>query len=464
MKVRGYFYVGLTTTLNIILNAATFGNYLWLEGRVRGGVFRNWARRFRNRPERFVRPRTEEEIVELVRSSDGIRLYGSGHSFNSGVVPDHVLISLDDYSGVVRKDLAQKQMTFKGGTRMRDCIKCLLEDGLAFKALPSHDAQSIGGILSTDVHGTGRDWGFVNEAVVSLKVIDGRGVVHECVPSDDLFRAVIGGVGAVGIISEVVVQAVERFNVEQKVELSNIPAVEARLVELLNANEHFSLYLFPFTDICQINTWNRTPKSKSLLGPLREFIDISIDALLAAWIGNLMAYTGTLPRLSPYTHRLKRGTDLVLESNQAYSRTIYHLHQELEFTVPFADTFEMCRRFVSLYEEMFYEGLPYALFEVRFTPANHDHTLIGAGQERQCTWIDLVLDDSHGFEKYYAAAEQLVRETNARPHLGKFAETLRKEDMSRLYGANFDRFLQLRDEHDPERKFSNDFTRRIFGD
>jgi FAD/FMN-containing dehydrogenase len=90
----------------------------------------------------------------------------------------------------------------------------LFDEGLAFRALPSHDAQSIAGILSTDVHGTGnvfgttgKEWGFVSQSVVGLKLIDGKGEVHECEPSDDLFKAAIGGVGAVGIISEVVVQA-----------------------------------------------------------------------------------------------------------------------------------------------------------------------------------------------------------------------------------------------------------------
>ena len=55
MRYRGYFYVAFATTLNIILYALTFGRYLWLEGRVRGGVFRNWCRRFRYRPKTFVR-------------------------------------------------------------------------------------------------------------------------------------------------------------------------------------------------------------------------------------------------------------------------------------------------------------------------------------------------------------------------------------------------------------------------
>jgi FAD/FMN-containing dehydrogenase len=206
MKSGGYIRVGVLTTVNVVLYTATLGRYIWLEGRVRQGTFSNWLRRFRYRPARFVRPVTEEEIAEVVRSSRQLRVFGSGHSFNDGVVSGETLVSLDRYCGVVWTDLDRKQVAFRAGTRVRDVVKELSGDGLAFQALPSHDAQSIGGILSTDVHGTGgHEWGFVSQSVVALTIVDGRGDVHRCQPADDLFKAAIGGAGAVGIISEVVV-------------------------------------------------------------------------------------------------------------------------------------------------------------------------------------------------------------------------------------------------------------------
>ena len=165
-----YLKVASATTLNIALNAVTLGRYIWLEGRVRGGVFKNWAGRFRYRPQRIVRPTTEQEIVELVKSSRSLRVFGSGHSFNSGIVSDEALVSLDDYSGLVCKYPDKNQIAVRGGTRVRDVVELLSDEGLAFEALPSHDAQSIAGILSTDVHGTGKifgteeeTWGFVSQ-------------------------------------------------------------------------------------------------------------------------------------------------------------------------------------------------------------------------------------------------------------------------------------------------------------
>jgi hypothetical protein len=469
MTFRGYLYVALATTLNIIVYALTFGRYLLLEGRVRRGIFCNWGKRYCYRPKRFAQPTTEEEIVDLVRNSTSLRCFGSAHSFNEGVVAGDTLVSLDKYCGVVWKDLKQKQVCVRAGTRVRDVAKLLLDDGLAFGALPSHDAQSIAGILSTDVHGTGRDWGFVSEWVVSLKLIDGMGNIHECQPTDDLFRAAIGGIGAVGIISEVVIKAFDRFNIEQIVEMSNLSFVKNNFDRLMKKNAHFSLYFFPFTDKCQINTWNPTPKKQSFLGPLREFISISKDALLSAWFGGFMAYTGLLPSLSRFAYSFKRGTNLVMESNKGYNRTIYPLHQELEFTVPFEDSFEdsfeVCRLFIKLYEQMYHVArLSYTIFELRFTPAGHDLTLIGAGRDRRSTWVDIVCNDSHGFEQYFAAVEDLMKQIGARPHLGKFCKNFHKSDLAKVHQAHFEKFLHLVKKHDPEHKFTNEFTRRLFQD
>ena len=462
MESRGYFYGGFATTLNIILNALTLGRFTWLEGRVRGGVFRNWIRRFRYRPQNFVKPRTEAELIYAIQNSADLRFFGSGHSFNEGVVATTTLVSLDDYTGVVAEDPANKRLTVRAGTRVRDVVKLLFRRGWAFEALPSHDAQSIGGILSTDVHGTGRNWGFVSDVVHELKVIDGQGIPHTVGPADDLFKAAIGGVGAAGVISEVTVQAVQRFNVDQKFEIADWDYVKNNIDYFLANNDHFSLYLFPFTKKCQVSTWNKTSQARSFLGSIREFIAISFDALLASWFGNFMAYTGLLPSWSSGTHGIKRGTNLVMESNKAFNRSIYHLHQELEFTVPYADTVQRCEQFLDLYETMYHQKrLPYALFEVRFTPAGHTRSFISAGRDDKSTWIDLVLDDSRGFEDFYAAAETLVKQLGARPHLGKYCRDLTKADLQNVHGQRFTDFLQVVQQHDPQQKFRNALIQRL---
>ena len=94
----------------------TLGRYVWLEEES-VGAFSGIGPGAFARPQRIVRPTTEEEIVELVKSSRSLRMFGSGHSFNSGVVSDETLASLDDYSGLLCKYPDKNQIAVKGGTR-----------------------------------------------------------------------------------------------------------------------------------------------------------------------------------------------------------------------------------------------------------------------------------------------------------------------------------------------------------
>jgi hypothetical protein len=57
-----------------------------------------------------------------------------------------------------------------------------------------------------------------------------------------------------------------------------------------------------------------------------------------------------------------------------------------------------------------------------------------------------------------------MKEIGARPHLGKFCQSLRKDDLAKVHQDHFARFLELVREHDPEDKFANEFTRRLFRD
>ena len=63
----------------------------------------------------------------------------------------------------------------------------------------------------------------------------------------------------------------------------------------------------------------------------------------------------------------------------------------------------------------------------------------------------------------YSAAEDLMRQFDARPHLGKHCHSFDSIALERLHGEHFARFVQLAQEHDPEHKFVNQFTQRLFG-
>lgn len=462
---HGFWATALLTTLNSVLYTLTFGRFLWLEGR-RSGPRRwhNWSHGWVHEVEPFLLPTTEQEIIAAVRGQRRMRAVGAGHSFNAGVVSEATL-SLDEYSGIVSVDAGRKQVRVRAGTRMRDVNPMLWEHGLAIIALPSHDAQSIAGILSTDVHGTGREFAFVSQSVAALRVVDGLGEAHDVTPGDDLFRAALGGIGAVGLITEVTIQCVDAFRIRQRSERWTREKAQAELDDLMTEHDHVSFYVFPFADYVQVHTWDRTDDPRSRFDVLREYVNITGQALASVWVGDLFARTRLLPRFANAALRLQQNTDLVMRSYDGFTRTIYPLHQELEFAVPSDQVWEVNDHLAVMYEQMYRsKRLPFTLFELRFTPADHRLSLISPGASGPPqVYVNLVCNQSGAYEDFYAEAETYIREIGGRPHLGKWCESWTSADLARMHGADFTRFRELRQRHDPNGRFRNDFTDRLFG-
>jgi hypothetical protein len=210
---------------------------------------------------------------------------------------------------------------------------------------------------------------------VGRKLIDGKGKAHECRRADDLFKAAIGGIGAVGVISEVVVQGVERCDVEQEGQTKILCRERTRPAAAGERPlEPVSVPLRRQVQGQHLEPHGQKPISSRRCSGVREDFHrrpgSRVDRKLYRLHG--VVAPGVFPGL-----RCRTQLEPDLESNKAFSRTIYHLHQELEFTIPFEDTFEVSRRFIRLYEEMYHQGLPYTLFEVRFMP-KRERILIGA--------------------------------------------------------------------------------------
>lgn len=465
MRYPHFAVAALKTIANAVCYAVSRRRVLLLEGRWWRGFYSNWSgdRRYQSR---FLSPESESEVVAIVRDEPLIRVVGAGHSFNDGLVTDGATVSLDALAGVIDIDHEAKQATVWAGTRLRDLTPALLAEGLAFRALASHDAQSVAGILSTDVHGTARGPAHLSDQVVSMRLVDGTGEVRTVGPDDELFRAAVGGIGAVGIITQVTVQCVDAFDLRQTTMVETRGWAERNLDRLLADHDHVSFYAYPFTDLVHVHIWDRSDAPRSLVGARREAVNEAKSAVVAATFGDAMAHLGKLPRVAAQGMKMQSATNLVLRSHEAFSRSQYHLHQELEIAVPVERVWVDLDETLAIYERMYAtDSLPFLLVEVRFSPAGHDRSLLGAGVDRTTAWLCLCLNQSGRVGDYFDAIETWMRADGqeARVHLGKWCERLDATDLARMHGDRFEQFRRIRGWADPQGRFANAFTERMFG-
>ena len=97
--------------------------------------------------------------------------------------------------------------------------------------------------------------------------------------------------------------------------------------------------------------------------------------------------------------------------------------------------------------------------EVRIAPA--DDLWLSTAYGRDSVYIAVHLYRGTTEPGYFTAVEQLMTAHQGRPHWGK----LHSRDADYLAGVypHFADFTALRDRVDPERRFANDYLRRVLG-
>lgn len=108
------------------------------------------------------------------------------------------------YNRILEIDPVQETATVQAGVTWRQLTEALNPRGLSVTTQQSSNIFSIGGSLSTNVHGRDIHGPLIN-SILSFKLMNSQGEETEIsrLNNPDLFRAVIGGYGAFGILTEV---------------------------------------------------------------------------------------------------------------------------------------------------------------------------------------------------------------------------------------------------------------------
>jgi FAD/FMN-containing dehydrogenase len=97
--------------------------------------------------------------------------------------------------------------------------------------------------------------------------------------------------------------------------------------------------------------------------------------------------------------------------------------------------------------------------EVRCTGS--DNIPLSTSTGRQSAYIAVHMFKGTEYAEYFSAVEAILRKYEGRPHWGKI-HNLDASQISRLY-PEYQRFIEVRNQLDPEGVFTNDYLRRVLG-
>ncbi|WP_418959566.1 D-arabinono-1,4-lactone oxidase [Streptomyces tritici] len=428
--------------------------------------WRNWAGTVESRPVREAAPATAEELAEEVRraAEDGLRVktVGTGHSFTSIAATDGVLIRPDLLTGIRRIDREAMTVTVEAGTPLKRLNVALAREGLSLTNMGDIMEQTVAGATSTGTHGTGRDSASIAAQIRGLELVTADGRLLNCSKDEnpEVFAAARIGLGALGVITALTFAVEPVFLLTAREEPMSFDRVTAEFDALHAENEHFEFYWFPHTDNCNTKRNNRSAGPEAPLNPVRGWID---DELLSNGVFQLACSLGRavppvvpgLARLSSRALSARTYTDIPYKVFTSPRRVRF---VEMEYALPREAAVAALRELKAMIERSPLKiGFP---VEVRTAPA--DDIALSTASDRESAYIAVHLYKGTPYRGYFTAVERIMTAHGGRPHWGK----IHTRDAARLAEVypRFGEFLALRDRLDPERRFGNDYLRRVLGD
>lgn len=188
-------------------------------------------------------PRSTEQVIAIVKKSvaEGkkIRVSGARHSWNSVIIGDtSVYLSTVNLTkvGAVAKKAGKASVVVGAGVMLGDLTDHLYKKGYSLGfAMPEFRGLTIGGLIATGSHGSSRRYAAVSPQIVkSLKLVTASGAVLDLSRNDgDLFKAATVSLGALGVVTELELELVPRFNV--KMTSSVMDLTQASFSDFINA-------------------------------------------------------------------------------------------------------------------------------------------------------------------------------------------------------------------------------------
>jgi len=443
--------------------------------------FRNWSGDFTCNPRQILFPSSEAEVAQVIAKAHdegaSVKVVGAGHSWSDIACTSGYLLRLDYLKRVIGVDHDNKQITVQAGMRLRELNEIVAGYGLGVPSLGSISEQSVAGVISTGTHGSGATFGNLATLVVGLRLVVASGEVLDIDANHELFSAARISLGSLGVITRVTLQLEPAFRLEEKVIPLRFDDALEHMDEFLDNNEHCKFWWVPHTDWIRVCTLNRTKKPPTraparvrqieglarLFGRDIDFATGADDFLNETVYPALLGLSRAAPPLTTRINQVIRKalavpSHRVARSDKLFNLTMPPIHRETEYGIPR----ECAQAAVVELREIIRRNNLYVNFivEVRFTAA--DDIMISGANGRQSCQLGAYIGECASRAPYFAGFEQMCLGMGGRPHWGK--EFSADTDTLRKVNPHLSEFDDIRRRLDPDGRFENAFTRRVFGE
>ncbi|WEW54835.1 D-arabinono-1,4-lactone oxidase [Emydomyces testavorans] len=451
-----------------------------------------WAKTFYSRPELYIQPESVAEIQKIVTLARRCRrrlvTVGSGHSPSDLTCTSSWIVNLDNFRRLLSFSSETGVVSVESGIRLWQLGDELEQRGLMLPNLGSIDSQSIAGVISTGTHGSSLRFGLLSDSVQSLSIMLANGQVVSCSRTNNssLFRAALLSLGALGIITEITIQAVPTFNIAWNQTLKSLPEVlEDWDSELWTSSEYVRVWWLPYLKRAVV--WRADKTELPLRKPPSNFYGGRFGNAI---YHNLLYLANYLPRMLPWVewfifgmqYGFKPGkyvTEAVEPGRTGLLMNCLYSQFVNEWAIPLEKGPEAITRLSAwLNGDTKTANIPFSPknvwvhcpIEVRVSDTSKSEAprpyLDQTNRSGPTLYLNATLYRPHlrdppCTERYYEAFEWLMRDLGGRPHWAKnFSQKLTPVDFREMYGTHLEEWLRVRNEADPDGMFLGEWHRR----
>ena len=426
-------------------------------------LLQNWSQNVSFSPKQILVPKTEAEIAAIVKTAreqqKNVRVGGSRHSFTRLLPTDDIFIDLSHFDKILDLDLTQGWARVQAGIRIKKLGDELLKKGAAIQNQGDIDVQTISGAINTGTHGTGLDFGNLATFVLEFTIVNGKGEVLICSPTQNanLFHYGRIALGTMGIVTEYKIRIIPAYKL--RLDIAPCPMEDAlqNFDQNNNKNRNYEFYYMIHSQIAMQKTSNisTAPPKENHIGNWLN--DVILENSVFWTISRLCQ---TFPSLNlPLSRWIASMVSKHTKNNWAhkvYSTVRWVKFREIEYNIPY-EHFEPCiRAIIARIEEKKYP----TNFPIECRAVAADDIPLSPAFGRKSAYIAV-----HTFYKahcpsYFADIERIFQQYEGRPHWGK-ENTCDKTYFQKMY-PEFDNFNHQRQEADPDGIFLNEYLRKIF--
>lgn len=390
--------------------------------------WKNWAGNQHCEAQYLYYPKTCDELIACIKTAatkGPIRVAGKGYSRSGLVCTEGCLIDLRYLNHILSIDTQKMQVCVQAGCTIASLNEYLASLNLALSNQAAVSEITIGGAVSTGVHGTGHT-GTFSSFIVEIELIDALGNRHIISPNceKEVFEAASMGLGAFGVIYSVTLQCEPLFYVRSNHTKIGFQYFIDHYQELHAVNDFFQAVWNVNDDEIMVHAWNRVDSTTVHKKNDMKNIQVGYDAL--SWF---------------------KVNDNIKDLAAEIAVPIHLLPMALEKT----------KLLIKKYQEQGLDDM--ATIVLRFAE-QEKNALLSPTHDGPIAYINVGTPVDSRYLSFYKEFEYSLLRLNGYPHWGK-VNFLDYQKVFKLYGNKFTTFVCVKKYFDPTNVFSNNYLNKL---